>query len=36
MHDLHGKRKEYTKAMMPFLHAAERDIWHHHVTDDEP
>jgi hypothetical protein len=22
--------------MLPFLHAAERDDWHHFVTDDEP
>jgi hypothetical protein len=22
--------------MMPFLHAVERDNWHHLVTDDEP
>jgi hypothetical protein len=33
--DLREKRKEYAKAMLPFLHAAERDGWHHHMTRDE-
>jgi hypothetical protein len=34
-HHLREKRKEYAKAMLPFLHTAERDGWHHLVTDDE-
>jgi hypothetical protein len=34
-HDLCAKRKEYTKAMLPFLHAAERNIWHYLVAGDE-
>jgi hypothetical protein len=34
-HDLCEKRKEYVKAMLPFLHAAEYDIWHHLVTSDK-
>jgi hypothetical protein len=34
-HDLREKRKEYAKAMLPFLHAAERDSWHHLVTREE-
>jgi hypothetical protein len=25
----------YAQAMLPVLHAAERDSWHHLVTDDE-
>jgi hypothetical protein len=29
------KWKEYAKDILPFLHAAERDSWHHLVTDDE-
>jgi hypothetical protein len=33
--DLSHKRKEYAIAMLPFLHAAERDGWHHFVIDDE-
>jgi hypothetical protein len=33
--DLREKRKEHARAMLPFLHAAERDGWHHIVTDDE-
>jgi predicted transposase YbfD/YdcC len=33
--DLLEKRKEYARAMLPFLHAAERDGWHHRVTGDE-
>jgi hypothetical protein len=35
MHDLCKKRKEYITAMLPLLHAAERDDWHHLVTNDE-
>jgi hypothetical protein len=34
-HDSRDKRKEYAKAMLPFLYAAECDSWHHFVTDDE-
>jgi hypothetical protein len=33
--DLQGKQKEYARAMLPFLYAAERDGWHHLVTGDE-
>jgi hypothetical protein len=33
--DLLEKQKEYVKAMLPFLHDAERDSWHHLVTGDE-
>jgi hypothetical protein len=33
--DLRQKRKEHATAMLPFLHAAERDGWHHLVTGDE-
>jgi hypothetical protein len=29
------KRKEYAKNMLPFLHAVERDGWHHLMTGDE-
>jgi hypothetical protein len=29
------KRKENAKAMLPFLYAAERDDWHHLMTDDK-
>jgi hypothetical protein len=29
------KRKEYARAILPFLHVAERDIWHHLVTGNE-
>jgi hypothetical protein len=29
------KQKEHARAMLPFLHAAERDDWHHLVTGDE-
>jgi hypothetical protein len=29
------KPKEYPTAMLPFLHDAERDGWHHLVTGDE-
>jgi hypothetical protein len=35
MHDLREKWKEYAKAMLPFLHAIERDGWYHYVTSDE-
>jgi hypothetical protein len=35
MHDLHEKEKEYAQAMLPFLHVAERDGWHHLVTGNE-
>jgi hypothetical protein len=35
MHDVCDKRKKYAKSMLPFLHAAERDDWHHHVIGDE-
>jgi hypothetical protein len=35
MYDLRGKRKEYTEAMLPFLHVAKCDSWHHLVTGDE-
>jgi hypothetical protein len=35
IHDLCEKRKEYAKMIVPFLHAAERDDWHHLVTGDE-
>jgi hypothetical protein len=34
-HDLCGKRKKYTKAILPFLHDAKRDSWHHLVNDNE-
>jgi hypothetical protein len=34
-HDLREKRKEYAKAILPFLHVIERDGWHHLVTSDE-
>jgi hypothetical protein len=33
--DLRQKQKEYATAMLPFLHAAERDCWHHLVTGDK-
>jgi hypothetical protein len=33
--ELREKRKEFAKAMFPFLSAAERDDWHHVMTDDE-
>jgi hypothetical protein len=35
MHGLREKRKEYAKAMLPFLNVAERDSWHHLVTSNE-
>jgi hypothetical protein len=34
--DLREKRKEYARAMLSFLYAAERDRWHHLVTGDKP
>jgi hypothetical protein len=34
-HYLLEKRKEHEKAMLPFLHAAERDGWHHLVIGEE-
>jgi hypothetical protein len=34
-HDLREKRMEYAQAMLPILFVAERDDWHHFVTDDE-
>jgi hypothetical protein len=34
-HDLRGKRKEYAKAILSFLHVAEGDNWHHFATGDE-
>jgi hypothetical protein len=33
--DLRKKRKEYAKAILPFLHAAERDIWYYLMTGEE-
>jgi hypothetical protein len=33
--DLREKRREHAKAMLPFLHAAELDGWHHLMTGDE-
>jgi hypothetical protein len=33
--DLREKRKEHAGTMLPFLHAAEPDRWHHLVTGDE-
>jgi hypothetical protein len=33
--DLREERKEYARAILPFLHIAERDGWHHFMTDDE-
>jgi hypothetical protein len=32
---LREKWMEYAQAMLPFLHAAKRDGWHHPVTDDK-
>jgi hypothetical protein len=32
---LREKQMEYKQAMLPFLHAAERDDWHHLVTGNE-
>jgi hypothetical protein len=32
---LHDKQVKHTQAMLPFLHPAERDGWHHPVTSDE-
>jgi hypothetical protein len=33
--DLRQERKEHSRAVLPFLYAAQRDDWHHSVTDDE-
>jgi hypothetical protein len=33
--DFREKRKDSSIAMLPFLHAVERDRWHHLVTGDE-
>jgi hypothetical protein len=33
--DLREKRMEYAGAMLPFLHAAERDGWHYLMIDDD-
>jgi hypothetical protein len=33
--NLREKRKEHARAMLPFLHAVERDGWHHLVIGDE-
>jgi hypothetical protein len=33
--DLREKWKEYARVMLPFLHVAEQDGWHHLVTGDE-
>jgi hypothetical protein len=33
--DLREKRKKHARVILPFLHVAERDGEHHHVTDDE-
>jgi hypothetical protein len=33
--DLRQKRKDDARAMLPVLHAAQRDDWHHFVIDDE-
>jgi hypothetical protein len=33
--DLRQKRKDDTRAMLPLLHVAQRDSWHHLVTGDE-
>jgi hypothetical protein len=35
IHDFGEKRKDYAKAIFPFLHAAERNSWHHLVISDE-
>jgi hypothetical protein len=35
LHDLCEKRNEYAKAVVPFVHVAESDEWHHLVTNDE-
>jgi hypothetical protein len=35
MPDLREKRKEYAKAILPFLYIAERYGWYHLVTDYE-
>jgi hypothetical protein len=33
--DLPEERKEYARAVFPFLHTAEREGWHHPVIGDE-
>jgi hypothetical protein len=33
--DLHQKRKDDARAMLPLLHASQRDGWHHLVTGDK-
>jgi hypothetical protein len=33
--DLRKKRKDDARAILPLLHAAQRDGWHHLVADDE-
>jgi hypothetical protein len=33
--DLRQKRKDDARAMLPLLHAAQRDGWHHLVSGDE-
>jgi hypothetical protein len=33
--DSRQKRKEDARAVLPLLHAAQRDGWHHLVTGDE-
>jgi hypothetical protein len=33
--DLRSKRKDDARAMLPLLHAAQRDGWHHLMTGDE-
>jgi hypothetical protein len=33
--DLHQRQKEHASAVLPFLHAVQRDGWHHLVTGDE-
>jgi hypothetical protein len=34
-HDLHEKQIKYGYVVLPVLHAAERDEWHHLVTGDK-
>jgi hypothetical protein len=33
--DLRQKRKDDARAMLPLLHVAQRDDWHHFVTGDK-
>jgi hypothetical protein len=35
MHNLRERQMEYAQAILPVLHAAKRDGWHHVVTGDE-